>query len=70
MLDEAGANLGMTTNYSRALGGKRANRPKPFKVGKKYSMISAISRVGIVAMMYIERAVNADIFSSLSLIHI
>lgn len=54
----------MTTDYTRALGGRRANRPKPFKEGKKYSMIGAISRVGIVAMMYIERAVNADIFSS------
>lgn len=64
VLDEAGANLGMATDYSRALGGKRAHRPKPFVVGKKYSMIGAISRVGIVAMMYIELAVNQDIFAS------
>ena len=54
----------MASDYSRALGGQRARRPKPFIVGKKYSMISAISRVGIVAMMYIELAVNKDVFSS------
>ena len=54
----------MVSDYSRTIGGKRARKAKPFVVGKKYSMISAISRVGIVAMMYIELAVNQDVFAS------
>lgn len=64
VLDEAGADLGMVTNYSRAEGGDRASAPKPFIVGERFSIIGAISMIGIVAMMYVELAVNADIFIS------
>jgi transposase len=62
VIDEAGANLGMVTDYSRALGGDRAKAPKPFVVGEKFSIIGAISMIGIVAIMYVELAVNRDIF--------
>ena len=61
-IDESGANLGMTTDYARAEGGNRAIAPKPFDVGSKFSIIGAIALTGIVAMMYIEAAVNCTIF--------
>jgi len=62
VIDEAGANLGMATDYSRAEGGDRAEAPKPFVTGQKFSMIGAISMMSIVAIMYVELAVNTDIF--------
>ncbi len=62
MLDEAGADLGMTTDFSRAEGGERAKAPKPFIVDKKFSIVGAISIIGIIAMMYVEKAINKDIF--------
>lgn len=52
----------MSTEYSRAVGGDRATAPRPFNKGKQFSIIGAISMAGIVAMMYVELAVNADIF--------
>jgi transposase len=61
-LDESGANLGMTSDYGRAEGGERAIAPKPFDSGSKFSIIGAIALTGIVAMMYIESAVNGTIF--------
>ena len=61
-LDESGANLGMTNDYARAEGGERAIASKPFDTGSKFSMIGAIALTGIVAMMYIESAVNCMIF--------
>jgi len=62
VIDESGANLGMVTDYSRAIGGDRAKAPKPFDKGGQFSIIGAISMTGIVAMMYVELSVNADIF--------
>lgn len=62
VLDEAGADLGMTTDYSRADGGKRAKAPRPFVIDKKFSIVGAISILGIVAMMYVEKSINKDIF--------
>ena len=61
-IDESGANLGMTNDYARAEGGERAIAPKPFDTGSKFSIIGAIALTGIVAMMYIESAVNCTIF--------
>ena len=54
----------MTTDYARSVGGERAYAPKPFNQGKKFSIVGAISRIGIVAMMYIEYAFNTDSFVS------
>jgi transposase len=61
-IDESGANLAMTNDYARAEGGQRVNAPKPFDVGSKFSIVGAIALTGIVAMMYVEAAVNGEIF--------
>lgn len=63
-LDESGANLGMTSDYAREEGGKRAKMPKPFDIGEKFSIIGAVCLTGIVAMMYIASAVNGTIFKT------
>jgi transposase len=62
-IDESGANLAMTTNYGRAESGQRVKAPKPFNIGMNFSVIGAISLLGILAMMYIETAVDTNIFS-------
>jgi transposase len=62
-IDESGAHLGMVNDYARAEGGARAYAPRPFDVGEKFSMIGAIVLTGIMAMMYIEKAVNGRIFT-------
>jgi len=54
----------MVNEYARAEGGLRAVAPKPFDKGEKFSIISAISITGIVAMMYIASAVNTTIFKT------
>lgn len=62
VIDEAGANLGMASDYARAEGGERAKAPRPFDKGTKFSIIGALSVLGIVAVMYLELAINSDIF--------
>lgn len=61
-IDESGAHLGMTSDYARSEGGERAVAPKPFDIGSKFSMIGAIALTGVVAMMYVESAVDGHIF--------
>ena len=61
-IDEAGANTTMVNNYGRAEGGKRLKMPKPMAHGEKFSMISAISMVGIMAFTYCKNAINGSIF--------
>lgn len=61
-IDESGANLGMVNDYARAEGGQRAVASKPFDVGTKFSIIGAIALTGIIAMMYIDSAINTHIF--------
>lgn len=61
-IDESGANLGMVNDYARAEGGCRANAPRPFDTGEKFSIIGAVALTGIVAMMYIEASVNGYVF--------
>lgn len=63
VIDEAGANLGMTSEYARAPGGERAVAPKPHCSGQKYSIIGAISMAGIEAITYIEGSVDGGIFT-------
>jgi len=62
VLDESGSDLTQTSDYARAEGGNRAKMPKPHNPGKKFSIIGAISIMCIVAVMYIDCAVNQDIF--------
>lgn len=64
VIDESGSDLKMTKEYSRAEGGGRIKAPKPFKTDDKYSLIGAISILGIVAIAYLKLAVNADVFMS------
>ena len=42
----------MVSNYGRTEGGKRLKMPKPAAYGEKFSIISAISIVGIMAFTY------------------
>ena len=64
VIDESGADLGMDSEYARAEGDERAISPRPFNKGNKFSIIGALSILGIVATMYLELAVNTDIFLS------
>lgn len=64
VLDESGANLGMSSDYARAEGGARAKAPKPHDCGTKFSILGAISTAGIVAASYVESAVNTEIFET------
>jgi len=61
-LDEAGANTSMVSDYGRAEGGKRVKMPKPADHGEKFSMISVISMLGIIALTYCKNSVNGSIF--------
>jgi transposase len=62
VIDESGADLSMTSDYARAEGGERAKAPKPHIPGSRFSIIGAIGTACVVAAMYIQEAVNTDIF--------
>jgi transposase len=64
VLDESGSDLSQTSDYARAEGGERAKSPKPHRPGERYSIIGAISISMIVAMMYIDCAIDGNIFLS------
>ena len=51
-VDEAGAKLGMSSDYARAEGGERAVVREPKNQGKNISMIGAMGIHGVVTMMY------------------
>ena len=52
------------SEYARAEGGNRAKSARPHCPGKRFSIIGAISLSCIVAVMYIESAVNGSIFKT------
>ena len=62
VIDECGADLSMTSDYARAEGGERAKAPKPHIPGNRFSIIGAIGTACVVAAMYVQKAVNKDIF--------
>lgn len=64
VIDESGADLSMTSDYARAEGGERATAPKPHLPGSRFSIIGAIGIACVVAAMYIQKAVNAEIFET------
>lgn len=64
VLDESGSDLGQTSEYARAEKGARAKAPKPHHIGERYSIIGAISTSTIISMMYIDCAINGNIFLS------
>lgn len=63
-IDEAGANTPIVSSYGRSEGGKRLKMPKPVDHEEKFSMISAISMVGIMALTYCQNAVNGSVFTT------
>lgn len=62
VLDESGSDLKQTSDYARARGGERAKASKPHHSSKRFSIIGAISIASIVAMMYIDQAVDGNVF--------
>ena len=62
VLDESGTDLSITRDYARAEGGARAKASKPSHPKAKFSIIGAISTLAIVAILYVESAVNGSIF--------
>lgn len=62
VLDESGADLSITRDYARAEGGARAKASKPNYPKAKFSILGAISTLAIVAILYVENAVNGNIF--------
>lgn len=62
VIDESGTNLGITSDYARAEGGARAKAPKPNNPGVKFSIVGAITTFAIIAMSYVENAINGNIF--------
>jgi transposase len=62
VIDESGADLSMTNDYARAEGGERAKAAKPHLSGSKFSIIGAIGITCVIAAMYIQAAVNTEIF--------
>lgn len=62
VIDESGADLSMTSDYARAEGGARAKAPKPHISGNRYSIIGAIGLMSVVATMYVNAAVDTEIF--------
>ena len=61
-IDEAGASTVMANDYGRAEGGDRLKMPKPMNHGEKFSMISAISLLGIMAFSYCKMAIDGCAF--------
>jgi transposase len=62
VIDEAGADLSMTSDYARSEGGTRAKAPKPHNPGTRFSLIGAIGLTCILALSYVESAVDTQIF--------
>lgn len=52
----------MKDDYARIEGGNRIKDKKPFNKKKKFSMLSAISIIGIIDFLYVELSVNTAIF--------
>jgi hypothetical protein len=56
VIDESGANLGMTNDYARSEGGTRAKAPKapkPHNPGTRFSLIGAIGLKCVLALSYV-----------------
>lgn len=54
----------MRSDYARAGCGARAKALKSHACGTKFSILSIMSTVGIVAESYVESAVNTEIFET------
>jgi transposase len=63
-IDESGTDTTVSTEYARTEGGDRIKAPKPSGTWDRFSIIGAISILGIVAVMYGKWATDACIFIS------
>jgi transposase len=61
-VDEAGVNLAMTRLYGRAPKGERVIGTVPQNDGENITMLGALSRQGIQAVMTVNGATDADVF--------
>jgi transposase len=61
-LDEMGVLLGLARTHARALPGERAYDFKPFYRGSKISVIGAITSSKVLAVMTMNKSMNADAF--------
>jgi transposase len=61
-LDESGVNIAMTRRYARALKGKRARGSAPINYGKNITMLGALDRNGMVAVMTVDGPTDSDVF--------
>jgi transposase len=61
-LDEMGVLLGLSRPNARSLPGQRAYDFKPFYRGSKVSVIGAITSSRVLAVMTIDKSMNADVF--------
>ena len=61
-IDESGSDTTETSEFGRVEGGGRLNAPKPAGTWKRFTIIGAISLLGVVAMMYGEWATDSNAF--------
>lgn len=62
VLEESGSDLSQTSDYARAEGVQRAKASKPQCPGEQYLINRAIFINIIMSIMYIDCAINVDIF--------
>ena len=61
-IDESGINLAMTRAYGRGPRGERVVGAVPHNYGPNVTMMAALSRHGVEAVMTIDGATDADVF--------
>jgi transposase len=63
-IDESGVNLALTRLYGRAPQGQRAVGSLPINYGANLTLIGALSRCGIDALLSIEGATDGEVFGA------
>lgn len=61
-LDESGIDTAMTRRYARAQGGRRAIGRAPAGHWRRLTLLGALGREGLVAMMTVPRATDTEVF--------
>jgi transposase len=63
-VDECGVNLSLARRYGRAVIGQRVLGAKPAKRGPNFSVIGAMSPVGVTGALVVQGAVNGALFET------
>ncbi len=63
-VDETSTNLTYCRRYGRALGGARLNQPVPLHNGPNVTLIAALTRDGLGALLSVNGAVNGPVFAA------